>query len=307
MYKIGIIGYGYVGRAMFEFFKTRYTTIFYDPYVDGSHSKEDINTCDLGVVCVMTPQDPSTGACDTSIVEETIDWLETPLILIKSTIAPGTTDRLKNKTQKRIVFSPEYIGESTYDTGRHNFNKDASKTPFITLGGDSKDVDGIIDIIVPIFGPNKTYHATTALNAEIAKYMENSFLATKLVFAYEFDQICKAFGASYHQVRECWLLDPRMESSHTAVFSTNTKPYDGKCLPKDLAAITYHSAQQGYDPEFIREVQRSNERLGAARAKQNATGCEEDKKETRNRLFGALCVFFGAFRQLKANHLKKNT
>lgn len=266
-YKIGIVGYGYVGKAMHAFFNSRYQhTIFYDPYITGSHSKEDINACDLAVVCVMTPQGVD-GSCDTAIVEDTVAWLDCPLVLIKSTIAPGTTDALKAKhPTKRIVFSPEYIGESDYDTGRHDFNKSVIRTPFVTLGGDPDDTNAILEMLIPIMGPNKTYHQTTALTAELAKYMENSYLATKVVFAYEFERICKAFGAQYNQVRQCWLLDPRMESSHTAVFSTNTTPYSGKCLPKDLKAITVASKAKGYTPEFIEEVQKSNDRIGKLRA-----------------------------------------
>lgn len=97
MYKIGIIGYGYVGKAMAAFFKKKYDVCFYDPYIEGSSTKEEVNKCDLGVVCVFTPQDPITGKCDTSILESTMEWLNTPLILIKSTISPGTTDQLQAK------------------------------------------------------------------------------------------------------------------------------------------------------------------------------------------------------------------
>ena len=61
--KIGIVGYGYVGKAVYEYFKTHYRVMFYDPYVEGSVTKEEINQCDLGVVCVFTPSKPN-GDCD---------------------------------------------------------------------------------------------------------------------------------------------------------------------------------------------------------------------------------------------------
>jgi UDPglucose 6-dehydrogenase len=262
--KIGIVGYGYVGKAMFNFFQKKYTTVFFDPFVEGSCTKDEINTCDMALVCVFTPQAPD-GSCDTSIVEATIEWLQTPLILIKSTIAPGTTDRLKATYHKRIMFSPEYIGESTYNTGRHNFNKDAANMEFITIGGDAKDVHAAVDLIMPIFGPNKKYQMVDAITAELAKYMENTYFATKLTFCYEFERICAAYGASYHAVRECWLLDPRVESSHTGVFSTNTHPFDGKCLPKDLAAIIRGAEERGYSPELLKEVRSTNDRIGRER------------------------------------------
>jgi len=261
---IGIIGYGYVGKATYEFFKTKYNTIWYDPFVSGSYTQEEINQCQLGIICVMTPSHID-GSCDTSIVDSVIQWLKTPLILIKSTISPGTTDRLISQTGKSICFSPEYIGESDYDTGRHNFNKEIKNMSFVTIGGNPKIVDKILDFYLPILGPNKTYHITSAINAEIAKYMENCYLATKVVFCYEFEQICKAFNTSYNSVRECWLLDPRVESSHTAVFSKNVCPYSGKCLPKDIKAIISASKDNGYIPQFLIDVDKSNNRIGNIR------------------------------------------
>ena len=79
--KIGIVGYGYVGKAMYNYFKGHYETIFYDPFIEGSCTKEEINECNLAVVCVFTPTGED-GKCDTSIVEEVIEWINTPLILI---------------------------------------------------------------------------------------------------------------------------------------------------------------------------------------------------------------------------------
>ena len=87
--KIAIIGLGYVGNAMHSFFKDHYDVVFFDPAKKGSATKSEINDCDLGVVCVPTPM-ASDRSCDLSIVEETIGWLDTPLILLKSTVELGT-------------------------------------------------------------------------------------------------------------------------------------------------------------------------------------------------------------------------
>lgn len=54
MIKVGIVGYGYVGKAMFKYFKNHYDTIYYDPYVEGSCTKDDINDCHLAVVCIFS-------------------------------------------------------------------------------------------------------------------------------------------------------------------------------------------------------------------------------------------------------------
>lgn len=258
--KIAIVGYGYVGKAMYKFCESHYPTIWYDPYIAGSSTKEEINECDLAVICVFTPSSEN-GKCDTSIVEEVIDWVNTPLILIKSTVAIGTTRRLKEKTQKRICFSPEYIGESTYDTGYYNFNKDMKNHGFYIFGGDKKDTAELVSIFQVISGPTKIYKQTDETSAEITKYMENAFLSTKVIFCHEFNQICNHFDVDYNEVRECWLLDPRIGPSHTCVFKNKEYPYDGKCLPKDIAAVIYSSKEAGYTPALLEEVAASNERI----------------------------------------------
>lgn len=262
--KIGVVGYGYVGQAVFEYFKKKHDVIYFDPFVDGSCTKEDINKCDYAFVCVFTPE-KSTGECDTSIVTEVIEWIETPLICIKSTVSIGYTDMIKEKTQKRIVFSPEYIGESTYDTGYFNFNKSMTNHSFFIFGGDKTDTKEFVDLYNEISGPTKVYKQTDAKTAEIAKYMENAFFSVKTVFCYEMNEICKSFDCDYNEVREAWLLDPRMGHSHTCVFKSKQEPYDGKCLPKDIAALIFSSNQNNYQPKFLENVVESNKRIGEKR------------------------------------------
>lgn len=267
--RIGIVGYGYVGRAMYEFFKDHYQVFVYDPAYprpalgyDTSpfRARDDINQCDIAIVCVPTPSELD-GSCDVSIVESVISWLETPLILIKSTVIVGTTDRLKEENGKRIVFSPEYCGESSYWTP-YKFHTDVKETPFFTFGGAPEDTRECVDLFLPVTGPVKTYRQTTAKAAEMAKYVENTFYATKIMFCYEIASLCEHLDLDFNEVRELWLLDPRINPMHTAVFVDNERPFGGKCLPKDLAALISFAEEQGYTPYFLREVEESNERIG---------------------------------------------
>ena len=132
---------------------------------------------------------------------------------------------------------------------------------FHTFGGNKEDTTQIINIFSCISGPDKKYIQTTAIDAEIAKYMENSFLACKVIFCHEIDQICKHFNADYNTVRELFLLDPRQSRSHTCVFSNKEYPFDGKCLPKDTKALYMSAKKKGYNANFILEVIESNERI----------------------------------------------
>src|ERR1035441_7120156 len=113
--KIGIVGHGTVGSAMARLFcqHRRHEMNIYDkvrqPY-DGADRKIAVNTSDVVFLCVPTPTATDGVSCDVSAVEECVDWI-TPPICIRSTVIPGTVDRLAAETGKTISFCPEYLGE----------------------------------------------------------------------------------------------------------------------------------------------------------------------------------------------------
>ena len=259
MQKIAVVGaLGYVGKGMVNFFKDHYAVVKYDIALGADNStKEQVNECDLAVVCVPTEMKEN-GACDTSIVEEVVSWIKVP-IWIRSTVTPGTTDKLVDKLGKKIAFSPEYLGESTYWTG-YKFHLDEKECPWYIIGGEPKIRQYILDLIVPIGGPTKTYREMPALEAEIAKYMENIYFAMKVTFANEMRNACEAIGANYWEVRDGWGLDPRVDKWHTAVFP-NKPGFGGKCLPKDLNAFISACKNAGYDAKFFKEIWNSNKRF----------------------------------------------
>ena len=257
--KIAIIGMGYVGKAFSKFVGDRYPVVGYDIADETPYPKESIDNCDLAVVCVPTPQ-TADGKCDTSILEEVIKKIETPLIMIKSTVAPGTTDKLRCTTGKHIVVSPEYIGESKY----HNpVYKTMIDTPFHIVGGDSKDVRVVFEILETIAGPHCVYYSCTAIEAELIKYMENCFLAMKVAFVNQFYDIAAVYGADWYKVREGWLLDERIGRSFSLVFA-NDRGFGGKCLPKDISAIIKATETVGYNASILRAVMEYNKKVRSA-------------------------------------------
>jgi len=251
--KIAIIGYGVVGKAMKKLFLD---ALIYDPaYAKVSASKKQINSADAAFICVPTPM-AKDGSCDTSIVEEIIAWLNTPLIIIRSTISPGTTDRLKKKyPKKRIVFMPEYIGE----TPAHPM-ADERKRLFLIFGGDKRDCSGAVEIFQRVYNASVKILCVSAVEAEIIKYMENAAIATMVTLANEFYNICQAFNVPYDMVREGFLMDPRMSRYFTFVYPKD-RGFDGKCLPKDLTAIIKAAQKAGYNAEFIKSILENNKRI----------------------------------------------
>ena len=263
MEKIGIVGFGYVGQRLKRFFEygNHYEVKIYDPTDSRSDTKEDINQSKLAVICVPTPMSEKDKSCDISIVEDVISWIETPLILIKSTIPPGTTDKLKEKTGKKICFSPEYIGEGKYFVSEWKYPNPTNPIShtFQIIGGDKKDADEIVGVLCERLGPEKFYYIIDAVEAEIVKYMENAWGATKVSFCQEFYDLCQVFGVSYNKVREGFLLDSRVERMHTAVFPDRRK-WSGKCWPKDISAIIKKAEEMGYSMNLLKQVVKSNQK-----------------------------------------------
>ena len=253
--KIGIVGYGYVGRAVCDFFKDHYETIFFDPHVEGSATKEELNACGLAVVSVPTPAGGD-GCADLSVIHETMEWLAAPLVLIKSTIPPGTTASLVEKYGKRIAFSPEYVGEGNYEVPfwqGYPDPHDMKRHNFMIFGGAPEVTSEIGEYFKRVLGAEARYVFTDSATAELCKYMENAFLATKVTFCNEFYEIANAFGVNYDMLREMWLLDGRIGRSHTAVFK-DARGFGGKCLPKDLTAIVKRTEEAGYEPKLLKAV-----------------------------------------------------
>ena len=290
MKRVAIVGEGYVGKAMKDFFADHFELVIIDikykevaangavtankpsdggPAQTFSHKYEDANGCDLVVISLPTPRSDEDGSCDTSLVEEALQTIDAPLFLIKSTIEPGTTDRLKEATGKNIVFSPEFCGESKYWT-EFKFHQDVKETPWFVFGGDEKDTKSCVEFFIRVVGPTKVYHQTDALTAELTKYIENTFFALKVTFCYEINELCERMGVDYYKMREAWLLDPRLSPMHTAVFEDSDKPFGGKCFPKDVSAIASYADKLGYDAKLIKEILESNERIGDARKRRKS-------------------------------------
>lgn len=242
--KVGVVGGGVVGAAMQKLCGEG--AVVYDPYKpELAANKGAVNRCDVAFICVPTPMRDD-GSCNTSIVEETVAWVEAPLLIIRSTVAPGTTDRLRAKYNKRIVFQPEYLGETT----AHVFGTMAERD-FVVLGGTVEDTSRAADIYKAYYNAYVRYYFCDALTAELAKYMENAFYAVKVTFVNEFFDIARAHGVDFNHLREIWLADPRISRDHTFVYP-DARGFSGKCLPKDCRAIVHSSEQHGYDPKFMK-------------------------------------------------------
>ncbi len=263
--KILVIGYGYVGKAISELLTKKYNIDIYDPDYNFSIYRENFitrkeqktNEYDFAIICTPTPMKES-GECDLSYVEDAINNSNANLYMIKSTVEPGTIDALIKKTGKKIIFSPEYVGESKYYNSY--FPDKMIETPFWVFGGDKEDTTKVIDILLPILGPDKKYFQITAIEAELVKYVENTFFATKITYCQEMFDIFEKVGADWNSVREAWLADPRINPMHTAVFKED-RGFGGKCFPKDTNALAEFMRKNGVDPIILDAVLKKNKSI----------------------------------------------
>lgn len=246
--KTGIVGYGHVGKAMHKLFKA---AAVYDKYL-GLGSQAEINSCDAVFVCVPTPQSRG-GHCDTSAVEEVIRWVESKVIVLRSTVYVGFTDEMCKKYKKEIVFQPEYYGE----TVAHPF-AELNDRKWMAFGGTKRGIDLAIRAYQDVINSNVRIYQSDAKDVEMAKYMENAFLAMKVTFCNEMYDIAKSLGADYNRVREIWTADPRIGTSHTFVY-VDKRGYGGSCLPKDIASIVAQAKDNDMDCTLLESIIRKND------------------------------------------------
>ena len=259
MKTIGIVGQGFVGSAVFEGFKHAFDIVAYDKVHPLSmkfsesgyiYTKTDpelknpynslvskVDNCIF--VCVPTPMN-SDGSCNTSIVDKVVcDISEAAkelnkqgiVVIIKSTVVPGTTLRLNNTYQNiKVVFNPEFLRErSSLD--------DFKSQDRIIVGGPHKGTT-LVKQMYEIAYPNVPVTKTSSTIAEMVKYMTNCFLATKVSFANEMSQLCDKLEIDYDKVVEYATKDKRLGDSHWAVPGPDgEKGFGGSCFPKDLNAI----------------------------------------------------------------------
>jgi len=160
------------------------------------------------------------------------------------------------------VFQPEYGPAETPD---HPFS-DLRNVRWIILGGDRADCSIAARAWKETYSSEISIAFTSAEGAELCKYMENAYLATKVTFCNEFFSVAQSFGVDYDELRELWLMDPRIGRSHTFVLS-DRRGFGGRCLPKDLSAIIVGATAAGYEPTFLRGVELANARFRGADAR----------------------------------------
>lgn len=269
---IGCIGQGWIGKQYADDFENRgYSVTRYDLSEQHRGNKNLIADCDIVFIAVPTPTTPD--GFDASIVEGVLDLVGIGKIaVIKSTLLPGTTERLQKLMPDRIIMHvPEFLREATAA-------KDVAEPErnIIGLAEDTTEQRAAAKRVLSVLAPAPYSCVITAREAELVKYAGNVFLAVKVVFANLLYDLSAGLDTSYEHVREALGADSRIGYSHLSPVSASghdsEKPgrgAGGHCFIKDLEAFRLAYANLGDDE--------GNDVLSAIVRKNNALLCASGK------------------------------
>jgi len=226
---VGVIGLGAVGSAVYHGMSAHYPCIGYD--IDDDHDWADILRTDIAMVCVPTPE-AEDGRLDCSAVVDVLqrlvrDGYERPVV-VKSTVRVGFMDEAAASfPHLRLVYMPEFLRERSRFTWFLNPDR-------LLLSGRTEDVDEVLSYFS--WAKGATVIRTNHASAELGKLAHNGYIATKVTFTNEIEQIAKEVGADTAIVMAVVSADRRVRSD--GHLRPGFGPYGGKCVPKDTAELT---------------------------------------------------------------------
>tara|TARA_B110000858_G_scaffold182240_1_gene221435 strand:+ start:426 stop:1256 length:831 start_codon:yes stop_codon:yes gene_type:complete len=234
--KIGIIGNGFVGNSIaFGFSPTHEIKVHDKDPKRNLNTIEEVLECDFIFVAVPTPMNED-GSISLKVVEKALQEISDKniinnIVILKSTMVPGSTDSfIKQFPKLNIVFNPEFLTERT------------AKLDFLTqariiLGGNKTLTNHVAKLFKERF--MHTYIIETdTITAEMVKYMNNVFFATKVSIMNEMKMMCDAIGANWNEALKGFAADQRIGDSHLHVPGPDGKMgFGGSCFPKDINAF----------------------------------------------------------------------
>jgi len=243
--KLGIIGCGFVGGAVAQGFSLHADLKIYDKAKAFDSLEETINQ-DILFLCLPTPMRRN-GEQNLDIMDEVISGIndlaeETKIIVIKSTVVPGTTRKYAEKYPKhQFVMNPEFL---TARSARLDFINSSR----IVIGAErvtSLSGHAVAALYRKRF-PSTPIFPTTWEGAELIKYMANCFFALKITYMNEIYDVCQSLGLDYDQLKAMFVADGRIGNSHLDVPGFDgDRGFGGTCFPKDTSAFALWARRNG--------------------------------------------------------------
>lgn len=237
---VGIIGLGFVGGSIEKsFHKKNINLRTYDKYKKIGSLEECLES-DLLFVCLPTQFDENLNQYNKQSIHDICEVLHENsflgVVIIKSTIEPGTTNYLSKKYNLKFIHNPEFLTARTAAEDFHN-------QKHIVLGKSDSLDDDIVYKVRDFYHqhyPDAEISLCSSLESESMKLFSNCFYAVKIQFFNEVYQLCKKNGSDYNLVVEMMIKNGWINPMHTKVPGTDGKlSYGGLCFPKDTKALLY--------------------------------------------------------------------
>lgn len=242
--KIGFIGQGWIGKNYANDFEARgYEVIRYaleEPHIS---NKDRVAECDITFIAVPTPT--KAGTFDDSLVRMAIKLVgKGKIAVIKSTILPGTTESIQKENPGVLVMhSPEFLEESTAA-----FNASHPQRNIIGIPEDSKKYRAAAESVLKVLPEAPYKKIMSAKDAEFVKYAGNCFLFTKVIFMNLLYNLVEAGGGNWEEIRDAFVHDPRIGTSHTLPIHKTGRGAGGNCFIKDFEAFRTFYEKTANDP-----------------------------------------------------------
>jgi UDPglucose 6-dehydrogenase len=264
-----VVGLGAVGGTVAAAFDAAgVPTRGYDRYLRIG-GPEELAGCGVVFLCVPTPSVPGGGHDLTelwSAVREIAPHLdEGCVVTVKSTVPPGTCDRLAaDFPGLEVAHVPEFLVEAR---PAETF----TRPDRVVIGASTDAARNALTGLMRRVAPAAPTLSVRPVEAELIKLCSNAMLAAKVSLANELAEVCARFGVEWTAVQPGVGLDRRIGPDHLAV--SPERGFGGKCLPKDLDGLIDAATAAGYAPTLLREVAEFNRRIrGEALVEGNGRG-----------------------------------
>jgi UDPglucose 6-dehydrogenase len=258
--KIGIIGYGFVGKAVAASYENRddVKLRIHDPaYPEISKSLNKLKEkCDVLFICVPTNQSKD-GSCNTSILEQVLTDLEgfDGLVISKSTAPPLAYKEFETKYNLKLVHAPEFLTQV-------NAVQEYLSPTKVIIGCAPELWAETIDVILPYVNLVGEPDCCSIEEASMFKYLANTMLAMKVIINNEFSDLCQAQGINWDRIAYLGASDRRLGNTHWAVPGPDGKRgFGGACFPKDTAALQYAAKQLKVKTSMLDAAIKKNQSL----------------------------------------------
>jgi len=260
-YKFGIIGMGFLGTAITHGFGLHADIKIHDKFKDYDTLEDVVEHAEFIWMCLPTPMNMENGEIDLGILEENLDKIhdmvseeDKKIIIIKSTVIPGTTAKFAKKYPKlNFTMNPEFL------TARNN-RLDFICASRIIIGADVEWIGDKMDEVYRYrFGNSTPIFRSGTREAELTKYGANCFFAMKISYFNFIWEICQAEKMDFEEVKDMILADGRIARSHANVPGWDgQRGYSGACFPKDVNAFIRYSEDLLVWPDLLKASWQQN-------------------------------------------------